>query len=63
MFLWSLTTFRRRLVLVTFLLKVSRDMNKPIENHQVGQNSDDNKTEVGLPGDCSNHYQEESYIT
>ncbi len=39
------------------------NINKPVENYHVGQNGDDDKTEVGLPDDRPDHYQEKSYIT
>ena len=54
---------RSKLGLAAFLPEVSIHINEPIANYQVGQNGYDNKTEVGLPGDCSEHYQEKSYIT
>ena len=55
-FLRSFATLRSRLGLAGFLPKVSMDINEPIENHQVGQNGYNDNTEVGLPGDCSEHY-------
>ena len=47
---------------VAFLPKASLDINEPVENHHVGQSGYSDKAEVGLPGDCSEHYQEKPYI-
>jgi len=54
---------RDRFGLVDFLPQVPIHVNEPVENHYIGQNGYDDKTEVGLSDDCSEHYQEESYIT
>ena len=49
--------------LVTLLTEVSMHINESGENYQVGQNGNHDKAEVGLPDDCSEHYQEKSDIT
>ena len=49
--------------LFAFLPYVSIYINEPVENYQVGQSGYNDETEVGLPSDCSQHYEEKSYIT
>jgi hypothetical protein len=62
-FSWSFSIIRDRFGLVALLPQISIHVNEPVENYHIGQNGDDDKTEVGLPDDCPNHYQEKSYIT
>jgi hypothetical protein len=48
---------------VVLLPQISIHVNEPVENHQVGNSGYSDKAEIGLPDDCPEHYQEESYIT
>ena len=52
-----------RFGLVGLLPQVPVHVNEPVENYYVGQYGDDDKSEVGLPDDRPEHYQEKSYIT